>query len=56
MTQTTKLFLLFICFFFLTNYLAMYGRWVSVLSGALHCVQPAHRQRTAPMAIPATQP
>ena len=34
----------------------MYGRWVPLLSGGLHCVQPAPRQRTAPMAIPAIQP
>ena len=34
----------------------MYGRWVPLLSGGLHCVQPAPRQRTAAMAIPAIQP
>ena len=55
MTQTTKVFFLF-TYFFLNNYLAMYGRWVPVLSGGLYCVQSAPKQRTAPMAILATQP
>ena len=54
-TNYQSIFPLYV-FFFLNNYLAMYGRWVPVLSGGLHCVQPAPKQRTAPMAILATQP
>ena len=42
--------------FFLNNNLPLYGRWVPVLFGGLQCVHSAPRQRTAPMAIPATQP